>query len=107
MQVSYAGEVNGYGHSSYRYEHVEVTIAPVEPDPAAVTDHQIRMLSAEAAIARDYDQFAMCALALDGSIWPDDHRDISTRMAARLADMTQAQARVECARVIAAAQVQS
>ena len=69
----------------------------------AIDDEAIRALRTEAATASDHDQVALCDLATDGSIWPDDHRNISAAMAVRLGKMTQQQARVACARAIAEA----
>lgn len=73
---------------------------------AAIADADIRALRDEAATAGDHDRVALCALALEGSIWPDDHRNITSAMAAGLATMTPEQARAECARAIATAAAQ-
>jgi hypothetical protein len=94
---------------------VEVAREVVKQDPgliwldgaavaSAIGNEQIDALKTEATEHGDHDQVALCVLALDGSLWPDDHRGIGSSMAARLATMTQEQARVMCARAIVAAQ---
>lgn len=76
-----------------------------------VTTTQIRALRTKALspAASDYDMAAICDLALDGAIDPDDYTTLSTRTSARLRTMTQeqAQAQAECARVISQAEAQS
>lgn len=64
-----------------------------------VTDRQIVALQTEAAAAGDLAQVAICELALNG--WSDDV-DMSELASTRVRN--QDSARVECARVIRAAQ---
>ena len=69
-----------------------------------ITDDQIRDLAkkAQAEDPTDYHQIDLCARALtaDGDTTNDDGHEIA------FADWTQAQARAECARVIADAAAQ-
>ena len=69
---------------------------------AAITAKQIRTLRTEATAAGDYAQVDLCnrALTKDGETADQDGNAIA------LADMTQADAVAECARVIADAAAQ-
>lgn len=71
-----------------------------------ITDRQIRILRAEAAAAGDPDQIAYCDLALDGEIDLDDYTGLDRETIAALRNMSQEDARAECAQVIAAARAQ-
>jgi hypothetical protein len=69
----------------------------------SLTDHEIRVLRAESAEAADYQQVAICDLALHGEIDADDYTTLERDEARMLAEMTRAEAVEECARVIAEA----
>lgn len=77
-----------------------------EAEPPAIDDRQIRILRKEAAQAGDADQIAICDLALEGEIDVDDYTGLSRELSSKLRSMTSAEARIECARVIAAARAQ-
>ncbi len=77
--------------------------------PDTLTDEQIEALRAEAAAAGDTAQRVICCIALDGRQDADgvdilDYEDVTLRTA--LQDMTQDDARAECARVIADGEAQ-
>lgn len=70
-----------------------------------ITDDQIRALAHEASKAGDGEQYVICQRALTtDDAWDHDDWTGGGESAAfyhRLADMTQDEARAECARVIA------
>lgn len=68
---------------------------------------QIRTLRTEAAQAQDFDMIAICDLAFDGNVDPDDYTTLSLGCARELRTMTPEQARASCAKAIdhAAAQL--
>jgi hypothetical protein len=68
-----------------------------------ISHDQIRALLREAIAAGDYDQAAICDLALDGEIDTDDYTVLSGHWASRLRRMTREDACAECARVLAEA----
>ena len=71
-----------------------------------ITTAQIRNLRAEALAAGDYDQAAICDLALDGEIDADDYTTLTAKGASKLRSMSREQAYTECARVISDAEAQ-
>lgn len=73
-----------------------------------ITDAQIEALADAAGWHADYQQVAICELALYGEISPGAIRQMgdeahSAEDRARILSMTQDEARAECARVIAEA----
>ena len=69
----------------------------------SLTDSMIRTLRAEAIEASDYEQIAICDLALDGSIDCDDYTTLSQQADRRLRGMSQEDAWAECAEAIESA----
>lgn len=106
--------------------HLMWTIGAVEPgdeigdrvtytvpvDVEEVDDHAIRALRREAIEGGDDMQLLICERALDSGEWDNDEwsgggHKMTTAQWSRLRRMTQAQARVQCARVIAEARAQA
>ncbi len=71
--------------------------------PDTITDMQIRALRREAQDAGDWAQAAICGVALDDL---GDNFGLARADARRIKSMTYAQARAECARIIADAEAQ-
>lgn len=71
-----------------------------------ISFEQIKGLRHEAVAASDFDQVAICDLALEGQIDTDDYTVLSGHCASMLRSMTRDEAYAECARAINDAQAQ-
>lgn len=71
-----------------------------------ISDRHIRILREEALAAGDYDQAAICDLALDGSIDVDDYTTLSPATSQALRSMTQEASWARCAAAINNARAQ-
>lgn len=66
----------------------------------SISFEQIRTLGAEALDHEDFDLFAICNLALDGTIDVDDYTTLSRAGANKIREMSREQAYAECAKAI-------
>jgi hypothetical protein len=71
-----------------------------------ISEQQIKALRSEAVQAQDFDQVAVCDLALEGEIDTDDYTVLSGHMASRLRGMSRDEAYAECAQAINDARAQ-
>lgn len=65
-----------------------------------LTEEQIADLRRAAGEAGDFSQVAICAMAEDGALDPDDHPCCDPYAFERIGRMTQDEARAECVSVI-------
>lgn len=65
-----------------------------------ISEQQVKALRGEALEANDFDQVAVCDLALDGTIDTDDYTVLSGHMASKLRNMSRDEAYAECARAL-------